>query len=514
MKNIFSKISPPGKHAFLSALTLCLLLFFIVRCSLYAEQNSALAAKNEELSSALADRNQTIHDKAGEMEKLQKQLAESISMEEYKTETGFYKKGGVYLIDWSSQLWTLRQMIAEGTEIEPGVSAASAAYRLRDSITLVSDPFCLGTEENPFCGSFDGDGHYIDGFFSKSIFHTDTTAAIKNLKLYNQADQPANTGIYTVLDKQWKCLELERCLPDFPDCSAQIKIEAWNLDIQQTAEILRKNWEQNSGRDSHYVSMTFCPESDEPPADQEVYLQKVHTALITLAGAEYSRIIDEVLAQEEGYLWSIRLERIDQLTCCTFEIGKPSYQPNIYGRTDDSYYILAEGNWEGTEVPRQCLHIPYTDSEKYSIGIGSSFEIESVDLNFDGKQDLLIHEGFSGGSGGSWQNYRAYVWEADTGQFAYFPSFPEQISFLELDRQRIVNHGRSGYADEYVVVYEIVNGEYMRTKELTCREVQRDDGTVIELSYYEMGKLVETHILSDWSEKEALYPDLDYWFKG
>ena len=40
------------------------------------------------------------------------------------------------------------------------------------------------------------------------------------------------------------------------------------------------------------------------------------------------------------------------------------------------------------------------------------------DINFDGKEDLLIHESFSSGSGGnSGTNYRAVVWEESTEEF-------------------------------------------------------------------------------------------------
>ncbi|MDE7233235.1 MAG: hypothetical protein K2N37_09215, partial [Lachnospiraceae bacterium] len=138
----------------LSVLALCVLLFCIVQCGRYAGQTRALTAENEKLSATLADKEQTIDDNVGELKNLQKQLAGAASMEESKLESGFVKKGSIYLIDDYRQLWTLRQMIAEGTEIEPGVSAASASYRLRNDIDFLSryDPvpvFSIGTEERP-----------------------------------------------------------------------------------------------------------------------------------------------------------------------------------------------------------------------------------------------------------------------------------------------------------------------------------------------------------------------------
>ena len=54
-------------------------------------------------------------------------------------------------------------MIRVGAEIEPGISAAEASYRLRADIYLAEDLFSIGTEAMPFCGRFDGDGHWIHG---------------------------------------------------------------------------------------------------------------------------------------------------------------------------------------------------------------------------------------------------------------------------------------------------------------------------------------------------------------
>lgn len=141
-------------------------------------------------------------------------------------------------------------------------------------------------------------------------------------------------------------------------------------------------------------------------------------------------------------------------------------------------------------------------------------EIGKVDLNFDGRPDLLIHEGSSGGSGGSWGNYRALVWKEAAGQFAIFSSFPEQVSSLEFDRQRLVDSWCMGTSYECVDIYSVVNGEYQCTRSLVLQIVRRDEEYVTELSYYEMGELVETRVLSDGDDVEELYPDMNYWRKG
>lgn len=88
----------------------------------------------------------------------------------------------------------------------------------------------------------------------------------------------------------------------------------------------------------------------------------------------------------------------------------------------------------------------------------------------------------------------------------------EKAYKLEFDRERIVDRWRNGASKEYVFIYEIVNGEYVCTRELLTEESWDSEGdTVITLYYSEMGELVETHVLSDIDERKALYPDMDYW---
>ncbi len=510
------------KTAFLSALTLCLCLFLTIRCGLYAEQNRALTEENEALSTDLSDKEQALTDN--------KQTVAEMT-QETETESGFLKKNGLYLIDDVRQLWALQKLIATGGEMEPGVPAASASYRLRNDIEFYSDPvplFYLGTEEMPFRGSFDGDGHRIRGYFpliygvdyTGPMFHTDKSAKIENLYIDDQRDNLTGRTVSIELTEQWEVAEAERHLPDFPICNIATEISDWDLDARQIAEKMHKHWEKLLAQEDGYdcsVSMTFYPRSEdfeETPAvcdtnDHGTYIQELKTALLTLAGAEYTDVIEEILEQEEGYLWFLRLERIEGLICCTFEIGRPT---GLTGSFDEHYYLITEGLWEGKEVSRQCFRIPYIDGAWYHIGTTSSYQVQREDIDFDSRQDLLIHEGFSGGSGGHWNDYHALVWKDDIGQFSYFPSFPAQVSALDFNRRRVIFHTSTGWDSETVSVYEIVNGEYICTKELVCQ--RNSDGTVNELFYYEMGELVQTHRLSDLDERETLYPDMNYWLKG
>lgn len=509
-----------------------LIFLLVCRCRQYAFENRSLTAENRELASLLADRNAVIAKKTEEVESLQTQLAKLLISEEQETESGFLKKNGVYLIDTKEQLFVLRRMLREGEEAEPGVPAAEASYRLRNDMELGNDSwFCLGTEENPFRGAFDGDGHSIRGRFSlmdsvtpRAMFHMEESAVIENLELCNDLS-PGEIRI--TVEDGLDCQELGSHLPGLPDCSVHVEVEEWGTDVEQAAKALRRHWEQGGGQDGYYVSMTFHPEmfeEDRKPAGAEQYMQEMQEALCSLAGKEYEEAIREAMAREDGCLWFVRLERIGELSCCTFEISEPAYEPvtHYYEKdhpddtvyTDAGYYIAVSGALEKEKLASQCLRIPYTKMAMRSVGIRESYRVEGVDLNFDGKRDLLIHEGSSGGTGGNWGNYRAAVWKEDAGQFVYFPSLPEQITSLELDEERAVVQYQLGISYGVVEVYEVVKGAYVCTRKLVC-EVAGDE---ITLSSYEMDELVETYSFSDWGEMEALrderYPDLNYWPKG
>lgn len=336
------------------------------------------------------------------------------------------------------------------------------------------------------------------------------------------------TGEVSVtVSERRECEELKSVLEESPGCSIRLEMTGWDLDAERIAEVLRGYWE-NLSEDGDYVSAVFYPDMEEKPADTKAYTESVQKALCAFAGEEYAKAIEEALAREEGYLWFVRLERIGDLTCCTFEIGEPVYQPithyyeagnldNIV-YTDAGYYIALSGAWEKEEIFCQSLRVPYTKMAGRSVGIWEDYRVERVDLNFDGKGDLLLHEGTSGGTGGHWKNYRAAVWEEEKGQFAYFPSLPEQITSLELENRRVVVNRRSGLSYQVVEVYEVVNGEYICTRELICESEWNGDVEKVELSYYEMGEPVETYLFSDWEEMEVQrderYPDLNYWPKG
>ena len=476
-----------------------------------------LQTKLTELQEKLTEQTAAIADYQTTTTILEQQLAVCSSLEETRTKTGFVKKGGVYLLNSSSDLYTLNRLILNSSEIEPGVAASEGSYRLQNDLDMGNSWFYIGTDELPFRGSFDGDGHCLNGCFfglesheAQAIFRTGDSAEIQNLYISDQMNQSPQLNVNVSIIDETSCAAFADNLLKYPDCQVSLTLRTGDSDTQRIADSLRARWERNHELDSYQISVYFTPELINETDKMSA------TAIIpfySLAGEEWRSIIENAAAEENGYLRYLRLERIGTLDCYSFEIAEPDSR---YDHLGEGYHILLQGEWEGTQVQPQHFYIPYTDNELYSIGYYSSYRLECVDLNFDGKQDLLIHEGASGGSGGSWGNYRAIVWDTETNAFAYYPSFPEQLVVLQFDRQRMISRGDMGLGYEYVTVYGVVNGEYVCTQELVL-ERKYDSETkenISLLSYYEMGELVRTHLLSDDEEPAGLYPDLDYWQKG
>ena len=111
-------------------------------------------------------------------------------------------------------------------------------------------------------------------------------------------------------------------------------------------------------------------------------------------------------------------------------------------------------------------------------------------------------------------DYRAVAWDEKKGEFVWYPSFPEMASDLELNEKRAIDSYMLGVPYEVISEYSIVDGEYVKTRELIYEyHVATNTST---LSYYEMGVLAKEHDVTDMSadEFEALYPDLNFWQKG
>ena len=414
----------------------------------------------------------------------------------------FVKRNGVYLIEDGKQLEQLSKMIEDGEEVEPGVDAAAAFYRLCNDVE-VRDWLWIGSRRSPFHGSFLGDGYMITGVdFGMSAGRS-----------YSRDEHVRfdwswrKVWVGGTIENEETLEEVREELATIPSESISIDIRTEVLDMQQIAELVQECWNRNHYNNHYTIHIDNLNAKDsyyEWPQDSSALLP-----FLDLFGEEAGAIMRQTAEEEDSYVSFLRLEHIDGLDICSFAVRVSE---------KEQYHVMVRGEWEDTEVPFQHLVIPSTGCDKFFAstlhGEFYGYSIMQADINFDGRQDLLIKEGYTGGTGGSWGEYRAVVWEEEKREFAWYPSFPEMASDLELNEKRVIKSYRSGVSYEVVREYGIVNGEYVKTREL-IREDHWETKTST-LSYYEMGVLVEVHDITDMSagEFEELYPDLDFWSKG
>lgn len=413
---------------------------------------------------------------------------------------GLVKENGEYLIESSEQLELLSEMVASREEIEPGVDAATASYRLCSDVEM-RDEFQIGSRRTPFHGNFNGDGYRITGDFyiEKGIPYGETGTVNYN----HVTEQPIQ-----IMLEDWRTLEeTERRLTSVLKESLDIYVAAEGLDMRDAVQLVKLCWNVNHHRNHYSVSIADFNVIEDPyhPYYQWAEDSDALLPFLDLFGEEAGAIMRQVMEEEDSYVSFLRLERVGGLDICTFAIRASE---------EEQYHVMMKGEWEKTEVPFQHLVIPSTGYSKTA----SSFEfsryyISQIDINFDGQEDLLIHEGLSGGSGGTFGDYRAVVWDQAIGEFAWYPSFPEMLNWTEFHEQRVVCRYRSGWAHEVVCEYGVVDGEYVETRKASWDH--KSDGSST-LSYYEMGVLATQHDVTGLVRNEiaAYYPDLDFWMWG
>lgn len=401
----------------------------------------------------------------------------------------FAKSDGAYLIWNNTQLETLSEMIKDGAKIEPGVPAATASYRLLKDIDA-RDWLRIGSAKEPFAGNFDGGGNVITGI--GFYIHPDESAEVEHLEICQRGQEETSLSFWIRNDEELS--ETRQLLESLPEESIDITVDAGNLDTQELAFLLQKCWDRNQERERYGITIVYWASGQEESESQQITM----APFMSLFGELGGEIMKQEVAGGDSFLRFLRLERIGTLEVCTFAVNT---------KEREEYHVLLRGTWEGSEAVFQHLVIPATGRSEFA---DNNYFLTQADINFDGKEDLLIHEGNSGGSGGSWGNFRGILWNEAAEEFAYYPSFPEQLVFLEFNEERMISREKSGVFFEHVVVYEIVNGEYVLSRELIWN---RMEGT---LSYYEMRKLVRVHDVTGFSAEEikALYPDMDYWTEG
>ena len=409
---------------------------------------------------------------------------------------GFIKENGEYLIENSEQLELLSKMVANREEIEPGVDAATASYRLCSDVEM-RDEFQIGSRRTPFHGNFNGDGYRITGDFyiEKGIPYGETGVVDYN----HVTEQP----IYINLE-DWKTLEeTEHRLTSVLKESLNIYVASEELNMQDAAQLVKLCWDVNHQRNHYSISIVdFNITKDERNHSQWAEDSDALLPFFDLFGEEAGAIMRRTAEEEDSYISFLRLERVGGLDICTFAVRASE---------KEQYHVLVTGEWEDTEVEFQHLVIPSTGTYKaVSSYEFSHYDISQIDINFDGQEDLLIYEGFTNGPFGA---YRVIVWDEDIGEFVWYPSFPDLLSWLEFNEQRVVRRSQSGLSHEIVCEYGVVDGEYVETRKASWDH--KSDGSST-LSYYEMGVLIEEHDVTGLVRNEiaAYYPDLDFWIWG
>lgn len=205
--------------------------------------------------------------------------------------------------------------------------------------------------------------------------------------------------------------------------------------------------------------------------------------------------LNQLLNEYEDFPSTGKLQEIENLNCCIFSLDQLDKK---------EHHIFLNGSWNETTIPFQHIIIECND-------YNTSYLLLTVaDINFDGTDDLLLLESYSTGC-----NYYGFIWNKDFNDFENYPSFPSVLHRLELTEKRIISRWRTG-GEEGIVVYGLVDDQYTVIQELLLETMFDEEHQIYQLlSYYEMGKLVAAHIVTNGSvEAGQLYPELNYWTKG
>lgn len=482
-------------------------------------------SEREELEKQLED---TL-DRLGKYEQLTEELQD---VEWKETESGLYKKGGQYLIRHAGDLMLLAELVKEGREVESGISAAEASYRLTADIELdiyytqENEYAVVGSKERPFQGLVDGEGHYISGYFLdiqqedwRYLFECQEGSVV-NLSVYNDLENhldgdmikalqkepftvdPASssTVLKLTVENQEQCDALVEFLIEYyPKGSLEVTLTGADFDTTQLAWLIY-------GREDSESTVDVKWDSDEMPYSGLPESMKGFQVLLS------ERIMQETPAKMSAIeidnlpeFTCFRKENVENLTCYSYYSERQGYASE-----PKNFYVYVEGTWNAvTETRvRQFLILPASEF------LSSTWHyIETEDLNFDGIGDLMIHMGTSYGSGGSWGNYRGAVWNVQKAEFEYMPSLPEQISFFDRENEQIILQSRCGAGDIFVESFQVVHNEYKEAKRLQMLLDYKENNW--ELYDYEFGELKKTERLAEFEEVYELYPEFaGYWPKG
>lgn len=94
-----------------------------------------------------------------------------------------------------------------------------------------------------------------------------------------------------------------------------------------------------------------------------------------------------------------------------------------------------------------------------------------IDANFDGYSDLTV---YIGGRRGGIQYYALFLWDEDSGNYEYVPSF-SHIATPKVDKDHRVIWGGSDFTFGYYYhAFELINGEFLETHSLIGEHIDVD----------------------------------------
>lgn len=144
--------------------------------------------------------------------------------------------------------------------------------------------------------------------------------------------------------EDWSALEdLQHRLTAVPKESIFIHVEAEGLNMRETARRIKLCWDVNHSRNHYSVSIS---DTIEQAQDSDVLLP-----FLGLFGEEAEAIMKQAAEEEDSYISFVRLEHVDGLNICTFEVRADRRK---------QYHLLITGEREDTEIELQHLVIPAT----------------------------------------------------------------------------------------------------------------------------------------------------------
>ena len=222
-------------------------------------------------------------------------------------------------------------------------------------------------------------------------------------------------------------LEAQKELEQFPEEAFCIRIENSDLDTSVLAEQLAGCWQRYRMKNQYILSVTYVGEEEKGKESMMPFCGLIEEEGITR--------LEKELEKKGGFPSYIRLERFNGLDIYTFCIYISREKIDREESYEEEFLIILNGTWEGQEVCWQYVTFPATGSfySKYKMPYDELAAMKA-DVNYDGSTDLLIRENVPYRASHSWE-YHSIIWIAELGKFVWYESFPEELTFLEFDKE-------------------------------------------------------------------------------